>query len=342
MSSQPTVAQPTAPPTPLIIFDALNGYLNSMALKGAIDLDLFTIIADGATTAAAIAARAKASERGVRILCDFLTIREFLSKSGSDYALMPASATFLNRHSPAYMGATANFILHHSHMTNFSDVAAIVRKGGTVNAMGNMGPDDPIWVEFARSMTGMVAGSAESLGKRVARTGQAIKVLDIAAGHGLFGIAVARHNPQAQIVATDWKIVLQVALENAAKAGVADRYQTIAGSAFDVDLGSGYDVVLLPNFLHHFDVPANIALLQKIRAAMNPGGLVATLEFVPNQDRITPPASASFSMMMLGSTPAGDAYTFAEYDAMFRAAGFGNSRQEDLPMSPEQLIFTEI
>jgi ubiquinone/menaquinone biosynthesis C-methylase UbiE len=167
------------------------------------------------------------------------------------------------------------------------------------------------------------------------------KVLDIAAGHGMFGISVAEHNPLAEIVGLDWKNVLEVALENAKRAGITDRYKTIPGSAFDVDLGSGYDLVLIPNFLHHFDAPTNVALLKRLRAAMNPGGQVATVEFVPNEDRVTPPQAASFSMMMLGGTPGGDAYTFAELDGMFRAAGFGSSAMQDLAPSPERLVLTK-
>src|SRR5512140_571734 len=112
-----------------------------------------------------------------------------------------------------------------------------------------------------------------------------LKVLDIAAGHGLFGIEIAKQNPQARIVAVDWPQVLQVAQENARKAGVADRYELLPGSAFDVSFGGPYDVVLLTNFLHHFDHTTCVGLLKKVRAALKPGGLAATLEFVPNEDR---------------------------------------------------------
>src|SRR6185503_4640060 len=106
--------------------------------------------------------------------------------------------------------------------------------------------------------------------------------------------------------------VLEVARANAEAMGIAGRFRTIAGSAFEVDFGSGYDVALLPNFLHHFDFATNIALLKKVRAALKPGGLAAVIEFVPNEDRVSPPDGALFAMRMLGTTPAGDAYTFIE------------------------------
>ncbi len=323
-------------PNPLPIFDALNAYQQTMALKGAVELDLFTHIADGASTAAEIAERCDAAERGVRILCDFLTINGFLAKTGGNYGLTQDTAVFLSKRSPAYMGGAAKFLAHDRHMSHFKNVAAVVRKGGALDD-GNMGPDDPVWIEFAESMGEMIGGVSKMIAPLV---GNPAKVLDIAAGHGLFGIAVAELNPAAEIVAVDWGNVLQVAIANAAKAGISDRFRTIPGSAFDVDFGDGYDLALLPNFLHHFDPPTNVKLLKKIRAAMKPGGLVATVEEVPNDDRISPPI-ASFSMMMLCSTPAGDAYTFRELDQMFREAGFGESTMRSLEPTFATLLLTK-
>src|SRR5581483_6195562 len=131
--------------------------------------------------------------------------------------------------------------------------------------------------------------------------------------------------------------VLEVAKENAQKAGVADRYSTIPGSAFDVDLGSGYDFILIPNFLHHFDAATNEKLLRKVHAALAPGGLVLAPDFIPNEDRVSPARDAMFSMQMLG-TPGGDAYTFAELDKMFRSAGFSRSELRELSPFPQRLV----
>jgi 2-polyprenyl-3-methyl-5-hydroxy-6-metoxy-1,4-benzoquinol methylase len=337
------MSAPSAQPSPEVIFNAMNAYQRSMTLKGAIDLELFTHIADGATTAAELAKRSSASERGIWILCDYLTIQGFLTKSGQNYGLSPDAAVFLNKKSPAYMGSMAGFLVHEVNLAKYRDIAAVVRHGGSLpSPEGHMDPDNPIWVEFARSMAPMAAMGGRNLAPLVTKPGTPVKVLDIAAGHGLYGISVALFNPAAQIVGVDWKNVLAVALENAAKAGVSDRYQTIPGSAFDVDLGSGYDLVLLPNFLHHFSAATNTALLKKIRAALKPGGQVATLEFVPNDDRITPPMPAAFSMIMLATTDHGDAFTFRELDQMFRDAGFSESTLQDMPQSPQRLILSKV
>jgi SAM-dependent methyltransferase len=154
----------------------------------------------------------------------------------------------------------------------------------------------------------------------------------------MFGITFATANPQAQIVAVDWPNVLKVAKENAEKLGVGDRYSTIEGDAFEVDFGSDYDVVLLTNFLHHFDKPTNESLMKKVHAALKDGGCAATLEFVPNEDRISPEGVAGFPLIMLASTPSGDAYTFAEFDRMFKNAGFAKNEIHALEPAFQQLI----
>jgi len=221
-------------------------------------------------------------------------------------------------------------------MNKYRDVAALVRNGGATDH--TLAPNDHIWVEFARHMAPMFALPASIAAPHVTNPGEPAKVLDIAAGHGLFGIHVALHNPAAEITFQDWNNVLDVARENAASMGITGRFRTIPGSAFEVDLGTGYDLALLPNFLHHFDFTTNVILLKKVRAALKPDGLAAVIEFVPNEDRVSPPDGALFAMRMLGTTPSGDAYTFAEIEGMLREGGFGAAESRSLAPAPQQLI----
>jgi 2-polyprenyl-3-methyl-5-hydroxy-6-metoxy-1,4-benzoquinol methylase len=320
--------------------DTMFMFQRTQALKAAVELDLFTIIASGATRVPDIAARTKAAERGIRILCDFLTISGFLTKSENSYAVAPVVAPFLDSRSPMYFGAMAKFLAHPTITRSFENLADKVRKGGATLGDSTVDPENPVWVEFARNMTGFMAVVSQALASIVAKPGEPQKVLDISAGHGMFGIAIARANPQAQIYGLDWKNVLAVARENANKAGVGDRFHEIPGSAFDVTLGQDYDLILLPNFLHHFDPPTCVTLLKRVKAALKRTGLVATSEFVPNPDRVSPPMPAAFSLQMLAGTPAGDAYTFAEFDAMFRDAGFPPSKAQTLGHTPQTLILT--
>jgi ubiquinone/menaquinone biosynthesis C-methylase UbiE len=333
-------ASAASQPSPVLFFETINAYQRTAALKTAIELDLFTAIGEGAATVPEVARRSQAAERGVRILCDYLVVIGFLTKSGDGYGLPPDTAMFLDRRSHAYLGGTIRFLGSPMLTDGFKDLTATVRKGGTVmSAEGSLAPEHPMWVEFARSMMPLMALPAELMaGLLEAGRGDRWKVLDIAAGHGLFGITLARHNPNAQIVAVDWANVLEVAQENARAAGVADRYRVLPGSAFDADFGEGYDVVLLTNLLHHFDPAGCEALLRKVHAALRPGGRAAILEFVPNDDRISPPIAASFALIMLSNTPAGDAYTFGEYREMFRNAGFSSSELHPLPPTLQHLV----
>jgi ubiquinone/menaquinone biosynthesis C-methylase UbiE len=334
-----------SPPNPAFIFDTLNSYQRTLALRSAIELDLFTAIGEGNTRLGAIARRVQASEKGMRVLCDFLTIVGLLTKSNdAAYGLAPDAELFLDRRSPAYLGTAVDFLGRIAEeQDGFKNLTGAVRKGGTVMpASGTMRPEHPIWVSFARSMAPMMAIPSELIAQMLAREGASSNVLDIAAGHGLFGIAVASHNPEARVTAVDWAPVLEVARENAAAAGVLDRYQTIAGSAFDVELGGGYDTVLLTNFLHHFDAATCETLLRRVRAAMRPGGRVLTLEFVPDPDRVSPPLHASFSLVMLATTDGGDAYTFAELDRMFRNAGFARCELRELEPTPNRVVLSYV
>lgn len=322
--------------SPELFFRTVNAYQGTAAIKAAIELELFTAIAEGNATTRAIAARCRASERGTRILCDFLAVLGFLTKQDGEYGqygLTPDSALFLDKRSPAYVGGATEFLLDPMMMAGQMDILGAVRKGGTtISAEGTVSPENPVWVKFARAMMPMMVPAAQGMAALVQTDpNRKVKLLDIAAGHGIFGISFAQGRPNLEVTALDWASVLEVAKENAQKFGVADQYQWLPGSAFDVDFGEGYDVILLTNFLHHFDAATNEKLLRKVHSALAEGGRVVTLEFIPNDDRVTPPMHATFAMTMLASTAAGDAFTFAELQQMFSNAGFSGSELHDIP-----------
>jgi ribosomal protein L11 methylase PrmA len=157
---------------------------------------------------------------------------------------------------------------------------------------GSMTADHPMWEDFARGMASIMRPAAADIARIVgiAEMG-ACKILDVAAGHGIFGITLAEQNSQAEVYAVDWQNVLAIAQRNAEAAGVAERFHRIPGSAFEVEFGTGYDLVLLTNF---------------------------------------------FALVMLGTTPTGDAYTFSEFERMFQSAGF--SRSESHQTMPGHII----
>jgi 2-polyprenyl-3-methyl-5-hydroxy-6-metoxy-1,4-benzoquinol methylase len=332
-----------AKPTPEHIFTTLNAYQQSLALRTAIELDLFSHIADGADEVPSLATKTGASERGIRTLADYLAALDFLTKQGGHYALTQESAIFLNRRSPAYMGAISGFLTNDHLMKKFSSLTEAVKKGGSAAEHGdNTQPNDEMWVTFARSMAPITVPAAMFIAQLTGMPqGKACKVLDVAAGHGMYGITMARQNPNAQVTALDWPNVLEVAKGNAQGAGVGDRFQTRPGSAFETEFGNGYDYILFTNIFHHFDHATCEKLMKRGHAALKPGGQAITLEFVPNEDRITPKTTAMFSLVMLATTDSGDAYTFAEYEKMFGNAGFSKTTLHQIPDMPQQVLVSE-
>ena len=187
--------------SPELIFETLNAYQRTAALKAAIELDIFTAIGEGASTVAEIAHHSRASGRGIRALCDYLVVLGFLTKQiavqepgqgipqrtapGQSYALTADSSKFLDRRSPFRIASTIGFLALPTMTDAFKNFADVVRSGQphVAGGAGTTGPEDPIWIDFAIAMAPMQAPLAEFIAKIVSAEGrQKWKVLDIAAG----------------------------------------------------------------------------------------------------------------------------------------------------------------
>ncbi|MDH5698774.1 MAG: methyltransferase type 12, partial [Nitrospirota bacterium] len=199
-------------PSPQLFFQTVNAHMRTAALKSAIELDVFSAIAEGQSTPKALAQRCGGSERGLRMLGDYLTVVGFLTKEGDRYRLTSDSELFLPKNSPAYLGPVLDFMLSHPFVEGFKQLTGAVRKGGTmVGENGTLAPEYPEWVTFARSMVPLMKGPAEWIANWVRQEAAGTrKVLDVAAGHGVFGIEIARKIPEADITAQDWPNVLTV------------------------------------------------------------------------------------------------------------------------------------
>jgi ubiquinone/menaquinone biosynthesis C-methylase UbiE len=325
---------------PQPIWQLMTAFQLSAAYKTAVEIELFTRIAEGNKTAATIARATGSAERGIRILADTMSVVGLLNKTGSEYSLSDVAATFLDTRSPMYIGGATEFLMSPAQRRGFDDLTNAVRHGGSqIEGDASMDPNSEMWVTFASSMMPLMMPAAQQIAERIGvDTERKLKVLDIAAGHGLFGIMVAQRYPHAEVYAVDWSNVLRVATQNAERFGVADRHHLIEGDAFQVEFGTDFDIVLVTNFLHHFDAPTNTRFMRKVYDALKTGGKAVTLEFVPNDDRISPPAEALFALVMLAATPAGDAYTFKELEVMMKEAGFQYNEHVPLAPTPQHLI----
>jgi 2-polyprenyl-3-methyl-5-hydroxy-6-metoxy-1,4-benzoquinol methylase len=323
---------------PTYLVDEFRAFERSIALRTAIELHLFTHIDSGCRTARALAKAMGVSERGIRILCDYLTVAGHLAKRSNRYTLPLRSKRYLVTTSPTYIGSAVRFLASDANLRSFSVLTEAVRNGGASPSAQTI-PDIAAWVAFARFMADtarpVAQAAAAALDPDPARP---LRVLDVAAGHGLYGLAVAARHPSARIFALDAPEVLEIAADHARLAGAAERYHLNPGDAFQASFGGPYDLIVMANFAHHFDRAANIALFKKCLAALVPSGCLALIEFVPNDDRVSPVPDAAFALTMLATTSGGEAYTFREFSRMLRDSGFGSVRQPDMGDLPKWLI----
>ena len=323
-------------PTPIHFMEAAQGYQKSAVARTAIELDVFTAIGQGYHTAQALSAHCGTAERGMRVLCDALVVLHLLHKEGDIYLLTDESALFLDRRSERYLGDCVEFVQSSVLAGAFERLTEAVRRGGARESGQRL--DEPavaLWRTFARVMAPLMHTAVQKMAEVVIPAG---RVLDIAAGRGHYGIRLLECDASARVVAVDLPGVLELARENADKAGVGNRWQGLPGSAFEVEFGPDFDTALVTNFLHSYGREACIGLLRKIHASVRKGGRVFVLETVPEENRVKPSAPAWFAVTMLATTPDGDAHTLSEYDSMLREAGFTSPIVHAVPGAARHIL----
>jgi len=322
--------------SPLNFMEAAGGFHKSAVIRAAIELDVCTGVAAGLNTAAKLAEARHCSAKGMRVLLDALTILDLLRKQDEEYELSGEAALYLDRASGNYAGDALRFLMSSFMELAFSRFTDAVRRGGTaVGAEGTLAPEHPVWIEYARGMMPLSRTTAEVVGALMAGSS---RILDIAAGHGLLGIEVLKRSPGGRAVAVDWPAVLQLAQENARAARVEERWSACAGSAFEVEWGDAYDCVILANFLHHFSRPVAVEFLRRVHGSMSKGGRLVLVELAPDESRVTPSAPGWFAVMMLATTPEGEAYTRGEYEDMLAEVGFGAPEAHKVPASARTVL----
>lgn len=321
------------------VYDISLSYQKTAALNAAIKLDIFTNIGKRCLSAEQIADVTGGSLRGVRILCDFLCVIGLLKKNTNLYNLSVDAKRFLDRSSPHCLADVIDYLAAPEIVSLImNDPTSYVIRGGA-SGLTNLSPDNPVWVRFAQAMVPSASVTAKRTVAYIAsKSMHPRKVLDIAAGHGLFGIEVANTISDASVMAIDWANVLEVAKKNAALAGLADRYKTTSDNAFEVDWGDNHDLILLPNILHHFDQNGCVRLLCKAKESLSIDGSVFVIDIMPNPDRVSPPEQAAFAYHMLATNSDGDAYTCAEYETMAGAAGLTLVDSMHLLPTPQTLL----
>jgi 2-polyprenyl-3-methyl-5-hydroxy-6-metoxy-1,4-benzoquinol methylase len=314
------------------------GYAPPLILEAALNYRLFDLLDSSPQTVPELAAQTGASERGLSAILNALVGLNFLARKGERYALTPESAAFLVSTRPSYHGT------YFMHMTRqliprWLKLTEAVRTGRPAVA-ANQGEEGPtFFAEFVESLFPLSYRAACALGSHlgVPKQTQPVSVLDIGAGSGVWGIALAHQSPRVRIHAVDWPVVLEVTRRIAQRQGIGDRLTTAAGDLLEADFGAGHHIATIGHILHSEGPERSRRLLQKTFGALAPGGTVAISEFMPEPDRTGPANALIFAVNMLVHTEAGDTFTFPEIAAWLREAGFEKPRLLQAP-APSPLV----
>lgn len=308
------------------------GYAPMLVIAAAVEHGVFDHLASGPRTRTELVAATRTSDRGLSILLEALVGLDLLRRHHEQYELTVESAAFLVRGKPAYRGG---FFLHHSAqlLPQWMALTEVVRTGKPAARTNRAAEGGAHFAGFVESLFPGSYPAAKALAAhlRLAEATSPVSVLDLGAGSGVWGIALAEASSQVRIRAVDWPEVLEITQQIALRHEVASRLDCVAGDLFEADFGTDHDVAILGHILHS-EGPARIRqLLSRTYAALRPGGLLAIQEFLPNDERTGPPMPLLFAVNMLVNTEAGGTYTFAEIASWLSEAGFIRPRQLEGP-----------
>lgn len=325
--------------TPERIMQMAWGYVPPLILEAAIRHHVFDVLDGGSKTVMEVEKATGASVRGLTAIMNALVGLNFLSKDEQGrYALTAESAAFLVSTKPSFQGG---MIKHCSEqlIPRWLHINDVVATGNPVTPVNEEKSGGEFFHEFVLDIFPMSYPAAQTLAAHLSygAAGDTVRVLDLAAGSGVWGIAQAQASPRVRVTAVDWPEVIDVTKKTAARFGVAERFSFVEGDLLEADFGSGHDVATLGHILHSEGEARSRRLLAKTFSALGSGGTIAIQEFLVNQERTGPVNGLFFAVNMLVNTQQGDAFSFVEIGAWLEEAGFKNARLLESP-GPSPLI----
>jgi 2-polyprenyl-3-methyl-5-hydroxy-6-metoxy-1,4-benzoquinol methylase len=317
----------------------LQGAHVTAVVGSAIELGVFATIARGARDADAIARAIECPVRSTQMVVDALSVLGLLVKQNEAYRLSPLAEVHLVPDSPMYMGGIAEIFNSATMWQNLAALKDAVRAGGTVQHSHAETPQNPFWEIFARSSTVMALpgamGAAAVVKEHLAARPRA-RVLDVAAGSGMYGLTVARENPNVELTLLDWPNVLVETRRTVERIGIEPaRVRYLEGNLFDLEWAGPYDVILLSHIFHHFEADVCQRLMGKVAGALGPSGYAVVHDFLTDQEN---PAGRMFSITMLAWTRKGQAFGSADYRRWFVEAGLRPMGVQPIPEMPTALL----
>lgn len=333
----------TDPVTPERLMQMMWGFAPPLILEAALRMDVFDRLADTPRTVAELAAGTGASPRGLTAIMDALVGLGLLDKdvtTGGDarYGLTTESAAFLVSNRRDYRGDIFRHISTQL-LPMWLNLPEVARTGIPSRPVNQEANGATFFQEFVESLFPGNFPAAQVLAEHlgVAKLAGPVKVLDLAAGSGVWSIAQALASPRVQVTAVDWPDVLPVTKRVAARHGVAERYRFVAGDILTAEYDTGYRLALLGHILHTEGPDRSRVLLRRVHDALAPGGTVAIAEFLVDADRKGPVSGVIFAVNMLLHSEVGGTYSFEEISDWLRGAGFTDMRTLPAP-APSPLV----
>jgi SAM-dependent methyltransferase len=311
--------------TPGAIRELAMNFQSSRILLTAIELRVFGLLGDGGLTSAEVAGRAASHPRATDRLLNALCALRLLVKREGRFWNTPESRRYLDDGSPDFaagLGHTAS--MWHS----WSGLTDAVREGkpamrAPINDRGDA------WLKpFIAAMHYRAAQQAPGVAALIGLDGVR-RVLDVGGGSGAFAMAFAARSPGVVAVVFDLPNVVPLTRDYIAAAGLTGRVTTAVGDYLADPLPQGFDLVFLSAVIHSNSPEQNAALLASCAAALNPGGRVAVVDWVMDDDRVTPPGGAFFALNMLVATDHGDTFTEREIRGWMNEAGLAPGAKID-------------
>lgn len=320
------------------------GFAPPLMIETAIRCSVFDILDKGAKSLDALCAETGTSPRGLRMVLDALVGLDVLSKDDAGrYALTPESATFLVTGKPSYHGAF--FLLTKGPMlSSWSGLEDVVRRGRSARHINQEQDGTSFFLKFVEDIFPIHYAGAQALANAldVQSTPSPISVLDLAAGSGVWSIAIAQQSPQIHVTAVDWPAVIEVTKKVAVRHGLADRYTFVAGDLDSVNFGEGHAIATLGHILHSEGEARSRRLLKKTFEALAPGGTIAIAEILVDAQRRTAVPALIFAVNMLVNSDEGDTFSLDEIRGWLKDAGFETVRTIDAPgLAPVLILATK-
>jgi len=325
--SKPKRRKPATRPSPQRIIQFVWGFAPTYILHSAVELGVFDLLEKSPKTAEELAREMKCSVRGIRALLEALAGFDFLKRKGKRFHPTPESSAFLVSGKPDYHGGFFDHMTRHL-MPNWTNLTETVRTGQPAASVNQQSQGAEFFAQLVEGIFPMSYRAAQVLGKhlQVEKLSAPATVLDVGAGSGVWGIALAEQSAHLNIFAVDWPKVLEVTKRIVGRRGLGHRLQTSGGDLLEADFGRGHRLATIGHILHSEGRQRSRRLLKKVYQALAPGGTVVIAEFVPNEERTGPPNALIFSVNMLLHTTEGDTFTFKEMAGWLREAGFRNVR----------------